>query len=50
MINDPYVELLLCPQEGIGVASLASQEKGAEMVQVILADIIAIGIFALDSS
>ena len=50
MINNPYVEVFLCPQEGIRVTSLASQEKGAEKVQVILADMIAIGIFALDSS
>ncbi len=50
MINNPYVEVFLCLQEGIWVTSLASQEKGAEKVQIILADMIAIGIFALDSS
>src|SRR5262245_50630265 len=50
MIDDRNTELLLGPKERIGIAPLTCKKKGPETTQIILAHIIAVGIFPFDGS
>src|SRR6185369_14733186 len=49
VIDDRHTELLLGPREGVGIATLTSEEQRAEVFQIVLSQVFTSMIFAFDS-
>ena len=48
MIDDRHTELLFGPQERGRIAPLTGEEERAERAQIVLADVLAVGVFPFD--